>query len=672
VNTVTKEGGGDFHGNLKIWSGDYASDFTSYFPNIDDFNPIANYNLQGSLSGPFPFTNNTLTFFGTIRYVYDDGWLYGQRFYNIDGTTGDGEYVPMNSNERLISQANLSLWPSQPLKFRFEFLYSDEEFQDYVHDFKWNPDGSVNKFANSYTGTLTFTHLLSSATYYNIIGSYFFKDFNEYLFENPYDSRYQHPDSLNTVGYAFRTKGTDLHRFLRETKTFSGKFDYTSQVHKNHLLKLGIESRIHDLSFDDYNLEPKTTNGVEDSIFTPSIPLETSPNRDKYSAEPFEIAAYIQDKIEFESVIINFGLRFDYIDTRGDVLVDPTDPNINIPLRPGLDSLTLEEREPYFYTDSEPKWQISPRFGIAYPIGVGGVVHFSFGKFLQVPTFLYLYNRGSYKVPETGSKYGIYGNPDLEPQTTTMYELGFRQEFANLFVLDATMFYRDIRNWITAGPFIPTRNLVTYSTYVNKDYANVKGITLTFNKRLSDNYAFDFNYTYQVAEGTNSKPEDEYDQARTGNEPSLFLIPLDWDQSHILNFSFFVGSNDWGASIVARYGTGLPYTPEITQYTAERGITSGLERNSRRKPTQFTIDLKLNKVFRIGSTDLNIFLNVFNLLDEEVVVNVFGDSGKPDYTTQGQNIGEDSNRPNTVEEYFKYPWHYGEPRLIQFGFDFLF
>ena len=35
------------------------------------------------------------------------------------------------------------------------------------------------------------------------------------------------------------------------------------------------------------------------------------------------------------------------------------------------------------------------------------------------------------------------------------------------------------------------------------------------------------------------------------------------------------------ASLLARYGTGLPYTPSITQYTADRGITSGLLRNSR-------------------------------------------------------------------------------------------
>ncbi|GAB4287406.1 MAG: hypothetical protein Kow0098_03910 [Ignavibacteriaceae bacterium] len=680
VNTVTKEGGNEFKGDIKIYSSDYVSNFTDYFTNIDNYNPVANYNFQGSLSGPIPFTNQAVHFFASGRYVYDDGWLYGIRKYNIDGSPGDGKFVPMDWSRRYIGQANLTFWPATEVKLNGELLYSKEEFQDYDHAFKWNPDGNVNKFANSYNATLTATHLLTSSTFYTLKGSYFFKDFNEYLFEDPFDSRYLHPDSLNTVGFAFLTKGTNLHRFFRETNSFIGKLDFTSQVNENHLVKIGFEGRYHILKFDDFNLEPHRTNGVEDSIFSPAIPSETATNRNKYENRPIEFASYIQDKIEFEDVIINIGLRLDYFDARGNVLVDPTDPNIYNPLRTpeevGLSvpwsEVPISEREKYFYKDSEPKWQLSPRFGIAYPISAGGVVHFSYGQFLQIPTFQFLFNNGSYKVPEVGSGYGVFGNPDLKPQNTVMYEIGFRQEFFNTLLLDVTGFYRDIRNWITAGPFQSTRNLVTYSIYTNKDYSNVKGITLTVNKRFSNSYAFDLAYTYQVAEGSNSRPEDEFNAQLSDNEPALFLIPLDWDQRHLLNFSFYFGGESWGASLLARYGTGLPYTPQITQYTADRGISSGLQRNSRRRPAQFTVDLKLNKYFDVFGYELNVFLSVFNLFDARTVVNVFGDTGQPDFTTQGQNVGEDPNRPNTVEEYLKYPWHYGEPRLVQFGFEVSF
>ncbi len=141
-------------------------------------------------------------------------------------------------------------------------------------------------------------------------------------------------------------------------------------------------------------------------------------NRVKYDNKPFETSAYIQDKIEFESVIINLGLRIDYFDANGKVLVDIRDPNIYAPLRaPSFFGINLPNNswngvdisqypstlEPYFYKDSEAKMQVSPRFGIAYPISATGVVHFSYGHFLQIPPFQYLFQNGPYYVPNRGS-----------------------------------------------------------------------------------------------------------------------------------------------------------------------------------------------------------------------------------------------------------------------------
>ncbi|KUG26268.1 tonb-dependent receptor [hydrocarbon metagenome] len=672
VNTVTKEGEQKYQGNIKIYSSDYISNFTSHFSHIDKVDPFANYNLQGSLSGPVPLFGNSLRFFVNGRYVYDDGYLYGERRYNTDGSVGDKEVVPMNWSKRWIGQANLSWFASTSLKFNFETLYSKEKFQDYDHSYKWAPDGNLNKFSEAYNTTFSFTHTLSSTSFYNLRLSYFFKDFEEFLYEDPFDSRYLHPDSLNTIGYAFRTKGTNLHRFFRETNTYLVKFDFTTQLTDKHLMKFGAEGRMHDLNFDDFNLEPKRINGIPVEPFEPAIPDIDTPNRTKYNSDPFELAAFIQDKIEYDDVIINLGLRFDYFDSRGQVLVDPTDPNPAVPLRREMEDLTYEERLPFYYKDAQPKWQLSPRFGIAYPISPTGVLRFSYGHFLQIPTFQYLFQSGQFLVPETGSAYGPYGNPDLEAQKTIMYELGFKQEFMENFYIDVTAFYRDIRNWITAGPLQATRNNVTYSIYTNKDYSNVRGVTLNLKKRYSDNYSIDVNYTYQVAEGTNSRPDDLFNTLINNQEPRLYLIPLDWDQRHLANLNIYVGESDWGISALARYGTGLPYTPSITQYTSDRGISSGLQTNSRRRPLQFNVDLRAHKVFEIFGYDLTAFINVFNLLDNKIVVNVFGDTGKADFTTEGQNIGDDPTRPNTVDEYLNYPWHYGPPRLVQIGFELQF
>ena len=688
VNTVTKEGSRDYHGNILLYSGDHVSNFTDYFPHINDINLFSNYNFQGSLSGPIPFTNNVLTFFANARYFYDDGYLYGERRFNPNGTVGDDKVIPMNWSKNLYGQGNISFLPVQAVKVLLEGLYSKVDYKDYNHEYRWNPEGDVNKYSRSYNLTGTITHMLSSSTFYSLKGSYFFKDFNEYLYSDPYDPRYLHPDSLiRPDSYSFRTKGTNLHRFWRETNTFFGNLAFTSQVTQEHLLKIGAEVKSNKLYFDDYTLEPLRINNIEVVPFKPSIPDETQTNRYKYDATPYEVSGYIQDKIEYESVIINVGLRLDYFNSNGLVLVDVTDPNIYAPLRPpsevGLNlpnnAWTQEDiikynsyLQPYFYKDATPIVKLSPRFGIAYPISASGVVHFSYGHFLQVPPYQYLFQNGPYKVPNSGLNVNVFGNPDLKPQMTVMYEIGFRQEFFDDFVIDATGFYRDIRDWIQSGPILETRNLVTYSIFTNKDYANVKGITVTLNKKFTNYFSFDINYTYQVAEGTNSKPEDAFEAAKGNDEPSLYLIPMNWDQNHLLNASVYTGFDNWGISLLARYGTGLPYTPTVTQYTADRGITSGLVENSRRIPSQFALDLKVDKTFNFGGYSLNAFLRVFNLLDNRNAVKVFGDTGQPDFTTETQTIGENSQRPNTVEEYVKYPDHYGEPRNIQFGLEFSF
>lgn len=670
VNTVTKEGGRDYHGNVVVYGGDHLSNFTEYFPHIDNINAIANYNFQGSLSGHVPFTNNALAFFANGRYYYDDGYLFGERRYNVNGTKGDGKVVSMNWHKNLYGQGNVSYAPISELKLNLEGLYSKENFQDYNHEYRWNPSGNVKKYSESYSTTATMTHMLSSSSFYTIKSSYFNKDFNEYVYKNTSDPRYQHPDSLNIIQYAFRTKGTNLHRFYRKTQTYVGKIDFTSQATETHLIKVGSEVKSHSLNFDDYTLEPLRINGSPVEPFQPSIPGEDQTNRVEYRNEPFEASAYIQDKIEFESVIINIGLRLDYFDANGKVLVDVTDPNIYAPLRLEMAPLTVKEREPYFYKDSEAKFQISPRFGIAYPITETGVVHFSYGHFLQVPPFQFLFQNGPYKVPNSGVFVGVYGNPNLEAQKTVMYEIGLRQEFFDNYLIDVTGFYRDVRDWITAGSVIQTRNLVTYSIFTNKDYANVKGITLTLNRQFTNNFSFDLNYTYQVAEGSNSKPEEEFEAAKGSGEPSLFLIPMDWDQNHLLNANLSVGADGWRGSLLARYGTGTPYSPTTTIYT--RVIGSGLQKNSRRIPSQFSMDLRLDKTIQLMGLEITLFTRIFNLLDNKIPLRVFTDSGKPDFTTEGQDVGYNASRPNTVEEYLKNPDRYGEPRNVQFGFEFSF
>lgn len=430
VNTITKEGGQKFNGYVNVYGGDYISNNTNIFPNIDHVNPVANYNIQGNFGGPVPGTDKKLTFFVNGRRAYGDGWLYGFRKFSTTGDTLNGEAVPMNWNRRWLGQANLSFVVSKYFKFNLEGLYSKREYQDYNHFFKWEPDGNNFQFSDSYNTTLTMTHTFSSSAFYTVKASIFDKKYNSYLYEDPLDSRYLHPDSLQTVGFAFSTRGTSLGRFFRETKTLVGKIDFTSQLSQRHMIKAGAEIKQHTINVDGYGIQPKlNATGVPIEPFQPAVPGKDELNREIYQEKPLEMSAYVQDKIEYEDMIVNVGVRVDYFNAKGNVLLDETDPNIYLPLRGGLDSLSIDQRRSSFYKSSSPKWQISPRLGIAYPVSDKGVVRFSYGHFLQIPSFQYLYNNTSYKVPLSGNPGSVYGNPDLKPQQTIMYEIGFKQEF---------------------------------------------------------------------------------------------------------------------------------------------------------------------------------------------------------------------------------------------------
>ena len=245
------------------------------------------------------------------------------------------------------------------------------------------------------------------------------------------------------------------------------------------------------------------------------------------------------------------GLRYDYFDANGKIPYDPEDPNIYNPFknhniykdtdgsgvielaeRTEDNKFTVAEREKFWYNKTSVKSQLSPRLGVAYPITERGVIHFSYGIFQQIPVYSQLYIGDQLKVGKSSATYGPYGNPDLKPERNTMYELGLKQQILTDLAIDVTGFYRDIRNWISTCPPISTvLSGVSYATYNNRDFANVRGITLAVDKKFSNNYAFTVDYTFQIVEGTNSDPTQEFYSQIGGAEPTKILTPMDWDQN---------------------------------------------------------------------------------------------------------------------------------------------
>lgn len=669
VNQVTKIPEDHYNGSFSAYTGDYLTTRTGLFQYMGKVNPLRTYNVQGSLSGPIPKTNDFIKFFTSARYLNDDGYLYGKRIFNTRdssdftandpnnwhvGATGDGKNVSMNYSRQLTLQGKLAFKVGSGKGIVLEALYQKHDYGQYDHMFIYDPDGNYTYHQNSFLGSMSYTQVFNRSSFLDLLGSIYSTDYKQYTFENPLDSRYVTQDRFSQVsGNALYTGGTQNWYFTHKTKTYTAKADYTSQITNIHEIKAGVEVDLNSLDYKDFQIMDDAATG-----YLPQLPTPGAFNYNVYNNHPYQLAAYLQDKIEFDYLIINIGVRYDYFQPDGRVLNDPD--NIAI-----LDSLS----PPYADSLSRPasaKHQISPRLGISYPISDKGAVHISYGHFFQVPSFQYLYMNPNSRIPLTGNYPDLIGssigNADLKPQETVMYELGLQQEITDELAVNVTTYYKDIRN-LLGVKIHEKNNFKKFAEYVNLDYGAVTGFTLSFTKKFVNGIGATIDYTYQVAQGDASDPNEAYTKAQASPpiEINSQLVPLDWDRRHSLNFTLTAGVPDnYIISAIGQLNSGLPYTPS---YQNQR---TGLE-NSASRPTFFNVDLYITKYFKLSGMNFSVFAKIYNLFDTANELTVFTDTGRSGYTLDETRAQSAPRGINTITEYFTRPDFYSAPRQVLVG-----
>jgi hypothetical protein len=231
-----------------------------------------------------------------------------------------------------------------------------------------------------------------------------------------------------------------------------------------------------------------------------------------------------------------------------------------------------------------------------------------------------------------------------------------------------------VRDWVGSSPMITTYfPSVAYTQFENKDYSNVKGVTLALTKRYSNYFEAGLDYTFMVSEGSASNAQDAYYDRMANDAPRIQLIPLGWDQRHTINANLSVGTGSWRASLLTRFWTGTPYTPSFAAGMVSGGSTfSGLSENSARKPAINSTDLRLFKKFKVAKLDLSVFMYVYNLFDQRSAYSVWSDTGSPKYTLNMRNASFDNNRVSTLEDNYSHAEWYSEPRQVQAGISLTF
>jgi CarboxypepD_reg-like domain/TonB-dependent Receptor Plug Domain len=729
INLVTKDGGSEFHGSFQTYIGDYMSNNSDVFWDIDDINPFAVRNFEGSLSGPI--ITDKLYFFTNFRYLYNDGYIYGKRVYlptdfavELDGTGGefaiirdnngfllrdfaDGQdsvnhkFVSMNWSENYFGQGKLTYMAIPGLKLAFNFLFDKRNYEEFDHG-SFNlltPDNNLHKFEESYSNIFSINHAISASSFYTLNLSYYFKDFHMYLFEDIYTGNPDNPtdyvdnDFRQRPAHNYAIGGTNNQRFERSSGTFSAKLDWATQFNKEINVQFGGEFKRNELYFQDISLVPMTDESGQRAFpYNVIIPPLTSLDNDEYRHNPIEGAAYVQAKFEAFSIIFNAGVRFDIFNPDGQILSDPTDPNIVNPLKPdnrfndnngngvldtdlGETVKTIADREKYWYKDATIKTQVSPRLGLAFPISDAGVIHFSYGHFFQLPRYQYLYENPEFEIADGSGNVGLMGNADLRPQKTVKGEIGLQQQLSEDMAIDFTVFFEDFRDLSGTqnAEILVFGGDKTYSQYQNSDFGFSRGFILKFTKRFGGGFATNIDYTFSETKGNASNPADARNAITGGAIPETFIAPLDWDQTHTLNISaVYSKMNDYGFSIIGNFYSGQPYTPGVNKNT--RVTQNGFPRNSDIKPSQFKIDMRVYKDIMIDDFKITVFAKVFNLLDSENPININTDSGDPYFSftkLEAEKI-DPTLYTNTLDEFYTNASFFSEPRRVELGVSFNF
>jgi hypothetical protein len=427
-----------------------------------------------------------------------------------------------------------------------------------------------------------------------------------------------------------------------------------------------------DFQWDRYN---RAKLGVQFTTFsnlsfrTDYRTTERDP-RNEFRYKPEMYSAYFQNRTDLGDFVIDYGIRYDGFSPKANWGITTMDA-------------FAENTSPTTHSE----W--SPRFDVGFPVTDKAQFRFSYGAFAQLPQFNLIFNRRD--------------NPGgLEYQRTDAFESGLSYLLTDDMVIDFVAYYRDIQGNV-ADKEIFVDNFLWHSGYqtrgwtnalTNRDVGNIKGIDFTMNRRFSDNFSFNLNYTMQFARTTGSSynaPDLTGNlDAATGESyiPPDELRPNDGDQTHKFSYQFnYMFPEDYKEGTLANtilknfraYAvfsliSGEPML-DLGGSLWTRSDNSGLTRDTSgrrigglnyfRGKWYHNLDLRFTKRFPLGGArNLSVYSEIFN------VANRKNNSPYPSgYQLDDQNFNTVTNGEDQVwdDVYANDP---NNPLLVRFNADF--
>ncbi len=626
------------------------------------------YNLDGGFGGPVPFGKalGNLRFFASFRKEQTQflvpfsrpGFKENNYMLKLTSDVSDGVKLTLTGlyNE-IFSSANNDVGAPGVFKSTTSVasVLSRVGFIDsrIFYDSYWAKSDIIR---NMFSAKLT--HIITPTTFYEFVVEYVKTDYTTvpnadrdtsrvyevfpgyFADEAPFGRAEYIIYGINGLLMGVRANARDY----SDISTFTTKFDISSQVNNNNLIKAGVE-----LVINNFDMKFGAINNV----------LPAARPWTEWQKTPIRAAIYIQDKLEFKGFISNLGLRLDYIDPRGTWWdVDPYDRLFySTNYKPEL-------RDTFLQKQVNKQFTLSPRLGISHPITENSKFYFNYGHFRQIPQSERLYTERRI----TGNQLNRIGDPNLPLQKTVAYELGYEHSIGDQYLLRIAGYYKDITDQADLTRYISSDGKVNYFKATNNSYEDIRGFELTLDKRLGRWLTGFANYTYMVSTyglfgiGTQfENPAEQRDYLRD-NPPFqrrpvprpyarinlLFHTPKDFGQE-VMGFKPLA---DWQMSFLGtwREGAYLTWNP---------ANVPGIENNVQ-MPDYKMFDFRLSRIIKFGRGQLDLFLdvrNVFNIKNFTLYGFVDG-RDYSDYMTSLR-LPRDIAEPIGVQG----DWLYGDDRI---------
>ncbi|MDZ7262118.1 MAG: TonB-dependent receptor, partial [candidate division KSB1 bacterium] len=346
-------------------------------------------------------------------------------------------------------------------------------------------------------------------------------------------------------------------------------------------------------------------------------PFEEAPwNWWYYNESPIKIGAYIQDKLEYEGMIANIGVRLDYLNPGTNPYnLDPQFIFSELPYT--LTNWRSNNNSFSHLTTSETAYKLywSPRLGISHPVTATSKIFFNYGHFYQPPVMDNLFTVRPY------SRGATIPNIKAEWPRTISYEIGLEQSVANDYLIHFMGYYKDVSNQLSQQNIVSMDAENDISTWANNSYADIRGLELKLEKRVgrwwygwvsveymvkSTGYT-GLRYIYEDRQKAKQQRE-QTNQVRGWPVPSVtanltFKTPATFGP-RILGINVL---GDWQLNVLQEWSDGGKELLNPEALLSERHYVDVID--------WWNTDIHLEKRLRLGATRLGLFMQVKNLFN---------------------------------------------------------